>query len=392
MGSFGRHDEIFELTKAGHYPQLVTKLAESFGMMMVKVEAREFHLEQIIEKLKKSQAELSTAREMLDRENRNLKKSLREKFSAGRILGTSRAMQDLVAKIERVADTPVNVLITGETGTGKELVAKSLHYNSGRSGRPFVAINCSAIPEPLFEAELFGIEKGVASGVERRIGRIQQADGGSLFLDEIGDMPLTAQAKVLRVLEDKTIEMVGGRSAKPVDIRIIAATHKDMRREIENGNFREDLFYRLNVVHLHIPPLRERREDVPPLLNAFLEMYTTKLGRPAMRFSDEVIENLRHYPWCGNVRELENEVERAVALAYAEVITMDSLSDEVRNYEMRESGEPEKRKPVSAKEMEKRMIMDTMRETKGNKSEASRRLGISREGLRKKMKRFGLEC
>ena len=389
-GSCGRHKELFELTKTGKYPNLVTKLAESFGMMMVKVEAREYHLEQIIGKLRESQAELAAARERLDAENLNLKQNLREKYSTVRILGTSRAVRDLIAKLERVADTPVNVLITGETGTGKELVAKSLHFNSHRSNKPFVAINCSAIPEPLLESELFGIEKGVASGVERRIGRIQQADGGSLFLDEIGDMPLAAQAKILRVIEDKIVEMVGGRSSRPVDVRIIAATNKDLKSEVEKGNFREDMFYRLNVVRLNIPPLRERKDDVPLLLSAFLDIYTRKLGKPAMSFSDDVIDHLKHYPWPGNVRELENEVERAVALAHSDLIVLEDLSDEVRHYRPPKQPEMQECRPTSTREMEKKMIMDALHETKGNKSEAAKRLGISREGLRKKIKRYGL--
>lgn len=389
--SYGRHNELFELTKTGKYPKLVTELAESFGMMMVKVEAREFHLEQIIGKLRESQAELAAAKERLDRENLNLKHNLRDKYSTVRILGTSRAVRDLITKLERVADTPVNVLITGETGTGKELVAKSLHFNSHRSNKPFVAINCSAIPEPLLESELFGIEKGVASGVERRIGRIQQADGGSLFLDEIGDMPLAAQAKMLRAIEDKTVEMVGGRSSRPVDVRIIAATNKNLKSEVEKGNFREDMFYRLNVVQLHIPPLRERKDDVPLLLDAFLDIYTRKLGKPVMRFSGNVIDHLKHYPWPGNVRELENEVERAVALAHSDVIAIEDLSEEVQHYELPKQTVAQGCHPTSTRQMEKKMIMDALHETKGNKSEAAKRLGISREGLRKKIKRYDLE-
>ena len=390
-GSYGRHNELFELTKTGKYPNLVTKLAESFGMMMVKVEAREYHLEQIIGKLRESQAELAAARERLDRENLNLKQNLRDKYSTVRILGTSRAIRDLIAKLERVADTPVNVLITGETGTGKELVAKSLHFNSHRSNKPFVAINCSAIPETLLESELFGIEKGVASGVERRIGRIQQADGGSLFLDEIGDMPLAAQAKMLRVIEDKTVEMVGGRSSRPVDVRIIAATNKDLKSEVKKKNFREDMFYRLNVVQLHIPPLRERKDDVPLLLDAFLDIYTRKLGKPAMRFSCDVIDHLKHYSWPGNVRELENEVERAVALAYSDLIAIENLSDEVQHYGLPKQAQLQECPPTSTRQMEEKMIRDALHETRGNKSEAAKRLGISREGLRKKIKRHGLE-
>lgn len=215
MGRYGRHNEIFELTKTGQYPPLITRLAESFGMMIVKVEAREFRLEQIIEDLKKIQAELFAAKQKLSRENINLRKNLLRTYTFSGILGTSRTIKDVIAKAERIADTTVNVLLTGETGTGKELIAKAIHFSSSRSGKSFIAINCSAIPESLFESEMFGIEKGVATGVVHRIGKIEAADGGTIFLDEIGDMPLSSQAKLLRAIEEREIEKVGGRKTTP---------------------------------------------------------------------------------------------------------------------------------------------------------------------------------
>lgn len=387
-GRYAKKGEIFELTKTGIYPELITKLAESFGMMMVKVETREFRLEQIIDDLKKTQAELSTAREMLSHENNNLKQNLRKKFSPARILGTSRQIREILEKVERIAGTPVNVLITGETGTGKELIAKAIHYNSDRSEKPFVALNCSAIPETIFESEIFGIERGVATGVEKRMGKVEQASGGTIFLDEIGDMPKSSQSKILRVIEERELERVGGRKAIPVDIRIIAATNQDLKKEVKKRNFREDLFYRLNVINLHMPPLRERKDDIPLLLNSFMEEYSRKLGKKKMHFSPEVTEHLKEYPWPGNVRELENEVERAVVLAYSGTIAINDLSGGLRNFI---KGESTAENQLHVKESEKRLIKKALAESGGNKTEAAKKLGVSREGLRKKIKRYGLD-
>ncbi len=332
--------------------------------------------------------ELRAAREMLSRENTNLKHNLRGKFSPTRILGSSRPMREIVEKVDKVSDIPVNVLITGETGTGKELIAKAIHYSGAFPGKPFVAINCSAIPETIFESEMFGIERGVATGVDKRTGKIEQADGGTLFLDEIGDMPPASQAKILRVIEERRVDRVGGREPVPVDIRIIAATNKDLKHEIGKGNFRGDLFYRLNVVNIHIPALRDRKEDIPLLLGYFLQQCTAKFGRPRMRFSPDAIEALRAYHWPGNVRELENEVERAMALAVSDVISLQDISEEIVNCGSCQIHGPQS---LSVADAEKDHIRRVLSESDGNKSKASRLLGISREGLRKKMKRYGLE-
>jgi transcriptional regulator with PAS, ATPase and Fis domain len=389
MGRYGMHNVIFELTKTGQYPRLITRLAESFGMMIVKVEAREFHLEQIIEDLKKTQAELFAAKQKLSHENINLKKNLRRTYTFSGILGTSRAIKDVIAKAERIADTTVNVLLTGETGTGKELIAKAIHFSSSRSLKSFIAINCSAIPESLFESEMFGIEKGVATGVAHRIGKIEAADGGTIFLDEIGDMPLSCQAKMLRAIEEREIEKVGSRKTTPVDIRILAATNRDLKKEVEKGSFREDLFYRLNVVHFNVPPLRERKDDILLLTNFFLEQYSKKFDRRRIRFEKDAIDLLKKYPWPGNVRELENEIERAVALSYSDTIAVSDLSEELRSFHL--NGRSSASINLSLKDEEKRLIRMAMKESGGNKTLASKKLGFSREGLRKKMKRFGLE-
>jgi len=386
-GRYGKPDEIFELTKTKVYPSAITELAESFGMMIVKVEAREFQLQQTIDKLKKVNKELKNAKKGLTLENTQLKQDLRKKFSPTRIIGQSPGIRGILSIIEKIADTKVNVLITGETGTGKELFAKAIHYQSKRNHRPFIALNCSALPDNLIESELFGIEKGVATGVEKRIGRIHQADGGTLFLDEIGDMPFVTQAKILRVLEEHEIERVGGRTTIPVDIRIIAATNKDLKKGIKENRFREDLFYRLNVVNFHILPLRDRKDDIPLLLNSFLKLYSKNLGRSPIKFDSNVIKHLKCYPWPGNVRELENEVERAVALAYSDIITMEDLSEDICNYKIKRPT-----KGISGqgdlKEMEIMTIQKVLGEVKGNKTEAARRLGLSREGLRKKLNRY----
>ncbi len=386
-GRYKRVEELFELTKEGKYPPLVTELAEAFGLMMVKVESREYRLEQVIDTLKKANDKLSTAKEKLSTENVHLKKNLRQKFMLSGFLGTTPQIRDLIAKVERVADTPVNILITGETGTGKELIAKMIHFNSSRREGPFVVLNCSALPESIFESEMFGIEKGVATGVEKRIGKVEQAAGGSLFLDEIGDMPLPAQAKILRVIESHEMERVGGRKTIPVDVRIMSATNKDLRKESEKGAFREDLMYRLDVVNLHIPPLRERKDDIPLLTNFFLEQYIRKLGREKMQFAPEAIDRFTAYPWPGNVRELENEVERAVVLSVTDTITVDHLSETLRKLG---GAEQTGKVPVSMKDTEKDLIRRTLQITGGNKAKAARILGLSREGLRKKMNRYGL--
>ena len=391
-GRFTEARDLFEMTRVGKYPETVTGLAEAFGMMLVKVEAREYRLEHMIEELRAAKAEVDKMHLRLAKENKRLKRTLRSKFSPGRIIGQSKSMVKVLKQVEKIADTPVNVLITGETGTGKELVAKALHYNSLRNEHAFVALNCASIPKDLFEAELFGIERGVATGVEMRIGRIEQAHGGTLFLDEIADMSLESQVKILRVLEDRMVERVGGRKPIAVDIRLVAATNKDLRAEVEAGKFREDLYYRLNVVRLHLPPLRERTNDIPLLLNYFLKEHTLRMGFGAKRLAPDVSGALEGYSWPGNVRELDNEVERSVVLSHGEVIRLEDFSPEVRSGAAGKTachGMP-RQGGVNLADAETELIRNALAQTSGNKAEAARRLGISREGLRKKMKRLGV--
>jgi DNA-binding NtrC family response regulator/predicted ATPase/class 3 adenylate cyclase/predicted negative regulator of RcsB-dependent stress response len=314
------------------------------------------------------------------------------------IIGTSPKILDVVRLIEKISDSSISVLITGESGTGKELAARTIHMNSPRSDKPFIAINCAALPESLLESELFGIEKGVATGVEKRLGKIETANGGTLFLDEIGDMSLSAQAKLLRVLQERKLERVGGKGAIDIDIRVLAATNKDLKKEIEKGTFREDLYYRLNVVQIHMPPLRERKEDICPLANHFLVNFEGEIGKNSMRFSTEAMDCLMKYNWPGNVRELENKVKRAAVLASGDVIEKENLSEYLRDtLENRSVSRyapttAEATQPLrgSVEEVEIKKIKEALEKSGGNKQKASRILGITRQGLIYKMKRYGL--
>src|SRR5438552_5130139 len=273
---------------------------------------------------------LENRQQELIQENQHLRKEIEERFTNKSILGTNAKINDIRSVIEKSADTNnVSVLITGENGTGKELSARAIHYMSPRRSKPFVAVNCAALPEALVESELFGIEKGVATGVERRVGRIESANGGSLFLDEIGDLSLTAQAKLLRVLVEREVAGVGGRRPVPVEVRLIAATNKDLKEEIKQNRFRQDLFFRLNVIHIRMPALREIRTDIPLLATYFLRKHAKDLERDIQGFSQNAVKALMSYHWPGNIRELENEVKRAVVLTSVREIQVEDLSDAI---------------------------------------------------------------
>jgi Nif-specific regulatory protein len=313
----------------------------------------------------------------------------------GEFVGASAAVAEVRDLALKVAEAPVTVLITGESGTGKSHVARLIHYTSPRAGKPFVYLNCAAIPETLVESELFGIEKGVATGVERKVGRIEQAHEGTLFLDEIADMSKEVQAKVLQVLQDREMVRVGGRKPIKVDVRFISATNKDLAKEVDAGRFREDLYYRLNVVNLRIPPLRERKEDLPALVDHLLRKACQEWNRKMPRLTREATEALLAYDWPGNVRELDNEVRRFISLAPAGGdIEPRHLSERVRSQAVRRKmgalahqGTLEE----AVRALEEEMIRSALEAVRGNKVQAARMLGLSREGLRKKMKRYGLE-
>lgn len=312
-----------------------------------------------------------------------------------KIVGSSAKLAEVVDLIVKLADTPTNILITGESGTGKELAAHLLHDNSTRSAKPLIDINCAAIPETLLESELFGIEKGVATGVERREGKIELSAGGSLFLDEIGDMSLGAQAKLLRVLQERCLKRVGGKNDISVDLRIIAATNKDLLSEITKGKFREDLYYRINEVNIKMPSLREIREDIPHLVEYFLNALCHELNMKTMRFSDSSLDRLSNYSWPGNIRELKNEVKRSALLADGNIIEERDLSPDILDFfkKMKTTKglvSDGQSLPQAVEQLEIHMIKEALKSCRGNRVKASQVLGISRQGLIKKISRYGI--
>jgi two-component system, NtrC family, response regulator HydG len=325
-------------------------------------------------------------------ENEALRLRVPTDFEMSNIIGRSPAMRELLGMVAMVAPTEATVLVTGESGTGKELIAKGLHFNSLRKTGPLITLNCAALTETLLESELFGHEKGAFTGAERqRDGRFMQAHKGTLFLDEIGEISPAVQAKLLRAIQEREVQRVGGDRALSVDVRIVAATNRELRAEVESGRFREDLYYRLNVVTLHVPPLRERTEDIPVLTQHFLQRFGAKNRKPIKGFTPRAMDMLLKHEWPGNVRELENAVERAVILAPGEYVTERELP--LNLGVQAESGtEAVDRRPVPAgerlEEIERLAILATLEQTGGNKSETARLLGITRATLHKKLKKF----
>jgi len=325
----------------------------------------------------------------LQRENDALRERLGEKFDFGQIIGSSRPMRDLYETLALVAPSDATVLITGESGTGKELIANAVHQNSPRAGGPFIKVNCAALHENLLESELFGHEKGAFTGAgERRQGRFELADKGTLFLDEIGDMSATTQAKILRVLQEGEFERLGGTKTLKVDVRVVAATHKNLDKMVEEGTFRQDLFFRLSVVPLHLPALRERPEDIPLLAEHFLKHYSTKNRKDIRSFQSEALEALLTFDWHGNIRELENAIERAVILCPGEQITLRELPPAIRQAAETKERPLVPRPGMTLKEMEKEMILSTLRKVDGNRTRAARILGVSRQTLQNKLKDY----
>jgi DNA-binding NtrC family response regulator len=328
-------------------------------------------------------ARLERERQRLEEENRRLRDESGRAAADLFLVGEAPAMKRVIDLIGRVAPSSVSVLITGESGTGKELVARLLHEKSPRRQGPFVAINCAALPESLLEAELFGIERGVATGVEARTGKFEQAQGGTIFLDEIGDMPLALQAKILRVLQEKESERVGGRRKIPLDVRVLSATHQDLSRMIAEKKFREDLYYRLRVVEIALPPLRGRREDLPRLVRWFLGRFAAREGRPAPSVDRDAMRALMAHPFRGNVRELENLLEGAAALARGGTIRREDLQWIEAPVE-EGPAPPGEGEAVSLRQLETRHIQRVLRLAHGNKSRAARMLGIDRRTLYRK--------
>ncbi len=328
----------------------------------------------------------------LEQENIYLKEQLNNRFDFSNIIGRSPAMKQLFETMALVAPSEATVLIAGESGTGKELIANAIHQNSARAQRPFIKVNCAALPETLLESELFGHEKGAFTGATaRKQGRFQLAHNSSILLDEIGEMSPTTQAKILRVLQEREFEPIGSTQTIKVDTRVIAATNKNLEEEIKKGRFREDLFYRINVVTIEVPALRDRHEDIPLLADFFLKRYAEKNRRVIKGFTPRAMDLLMRYDWSGNVRELENVVERAVIMARGEMITPLEFPENLKELD----GElKEPRLNLSAgrslKEVEKEMILRTLAETGGNRTHAASILGISRRTLQLKLKEYGI--
>ena len=328
-------------------------------------------------------------------ENRELQRQLTDAAARPGILGRSQAIRDMLQIISTVAPTEASVLITGESGTGKELVARALHEGSARAGRPLVTVNCAALAENLLESELFGHEKGSFTGADRRReGRFTQADGGTLFLDEIGEMPLPLQAKLLRALQQGEVQRVGSDAPITVDVRVLAATNRDLRREAAEKRFREDLYFRLNVISIEVPSLRSRSEDIPLLAAHFLQRFAERNRKNIKGFAPQALDSMLRYSWPGNVRELENAVERAVILCNGDLITGRELPSGVADAPVAETPAPEgggSLAGLSLDTVERRAIEETLRQTGDNKSEAARRLGITRATLHNKLRKYGLE-
>lgn len=334
-------------------------------------------------------------RTKLQAENRQLKKELGERFSFKQLIGSSPAMQALISLLERIAPSQVNVLICGESGTGKELAAKALHLNSARKDHPFVPINCGAIPENLLESELFGHEKGSFTGADRRKeGLFELANGGTLFLDEIGELPMSMQVKLLRVLQEREFRRVGGTKNLPLDIRLLAATNRNLEEAVQEGLFREDLFYRLNVVQVDLPGLRERATDIPLLVDYF---YKIRTGEEHLPISKEALACLLEYPWPGNIRELENFVERCIVLGWEEQVDLSTLPPHLkRNVSVPDCDElefPDEGFDLDAylASREKLIILKAIEKSAGNRTKAAELLQISFRSIRYRLQKLGVD-
>ncbi len=340
----------------------------------------------------------SLERHRLERENRLLRERLQRDYGFDQLIGSGRAMRRVFETIQKVAETDLSVLVRGESGTGKELVAQALHASSSRRARPFVAVNCAAINRELVESELFGHEKGAFTGADaRRIGRFEAAQGGTIFLDEIGDMAPETQAKVLRVLEERKLERVGSTETIDVDVRVISATHRDLEQASKAQTFREDLYYRLKVVEIELPPLRERIEDVAPLADRFLGQLAERLGREKKRLDTSAIAKLSRHAWPGNVRELRNVLERSAVLAGGDEITGDDIELDaggadrpVRTPDLDTPFADAKRQTVE--DFERQYLSEALREHEGNVSRTANAIGMVRQSLQQKIRELGLKA
>ncbi|MEW6004048.1 MAG: sigma-54 dependent transcriptional regulator [Stygiobacter sp.] len=371
MTAFGTIENAVELMKAGAYDFLTKPIDLD-------------QLESILMRLKE--------RRNLISENKLLKNALTEKFKFDSIITKSLLMQDVLSTAARVAQAKTTVLIRGESGTGKELIAKAIHFTSNRKEKPFITVNVASLSENLIESELFGHEKGSFTGaINTRIGKFEEANGGTIFIDEVGDIPLSVQVKLLRTIQFGEFQRIGSNSILFSDVRIIAATHRNLEEMIKNKEFREDLFYRLNVVTINLPPLRKRKDDIPILLNYFLEKYNKENNKSIKGFTKEAVDQLIKYDYPGNIRELENIVERAVVLSRDEYISKNELPINFNQNNSNKVFDPynlDDNYETKMKEFEKAMINEALSRTNGNKSAAARILGISERHLRSRLERL----
>lgn len=336
--------------------------------------------------------EKAVERKRLIEENYKLRKQIEKSYQYDGVIGKSEKMQLLFSMVDRIANSRATVLLTGESGVGKEVFAKLIHKKSSRRDKKFVTINCGAIPENLIESELFGHEKGAFTGASyTKIGKFEQANGGTIFLDEIGELPLSMQVKFLRVLQERQFERVGSLKSINVDVRVIAATNKDLLEEVKKGNFREDLYYRLNVVNIKIPPLRERKDDIPLLAEKFLDEFSKEYNKKLKLIDIETMNILVQYPWKGNVRELRNVIERSVVVAEEneEILSNHHLPSEIIGQE--NISESRWKEGITLKEFEKILIINTLKKVNGNKSKAAEILGIKRQTLYNKIKEYNID-
>jgi len=375
MSAYGSVDDAIDCMKLGAYDYI----------------SKPFNSEEIFLVLKKAEE-----RERLKDENQRLRAEVGQNCSLGNIISRSDRMAEIFQLVGKLADYKTTVLILGESGTGKELIAKALHYNGARQGAPFVAVNCGAIPAQLLESELFGHVRGAFTDASHdKAGLFEEADGGTLFLDEIAEMPLPLQVKLLRVLQDEEIRRVGAGSSKKVDVRVISATSRDLAAEAAAGRFREDLYFRLNVFAVALPPLRERIEDVALLVDHFLRKHGARMGRTGVRPSADALQALVRYRWPGNVRELENCIERGLVLCEAGVLDLSCLPETVRRAVGVERRESDHRDSLSIKSgavaLERDLITRALEQTGGNRTHAARLLEISHRALLYKVKEYGIE-
>ena len=379
--AFGEVEKAVGAMKAGAYNYL----------------AKPFNNEELLLNIRKAIEHYS-----LLRENLRLRDEARVRYGFASIVGKNARMQEIYQLIEKVAPTPTSVLITGESGTGKELVARAIHINSPREKSPFISVNCAALPETLLESELFGHERGAFTGAtSMRKGRFELADSGTLFLDEIGDIPLPLQAKLLRVLQERSFERVGGAKPIKVDVRIITATNRELKDEVDEGRFREDLYYRLNVLHIHMPPLRERADDIPMLTDHFINKFAKMLNKPNLRISGDALRYLVGLPWEGNVRELENTIERAAILSSGDVIRTEDVHPDVTGSKKEANWSPqvdiEKFIPANLSlpevmnGVEEQMVKRALENANFIQARAAESLGITKSLLQYKMKKYQVQ-